>query len=146
MNGNLAELVGTLRLKWQPIGTAIKETNGKIKFPKLPTKPGLYRFRVRTSDGNEGVYVGETDNLQRRFAHYRNPGPTQPTNLRLNALFTELLSKGGSIEIEIVIDQAWIRWNNSELPADFGSKSVRRLFENFVLSAEKAVEIEDLNK
>ena len=90
--------------------------------------------------------MGETDNLQRRFAHYRNPGPTQPTNLRLNALFTELLSKGGSIEIEIVIDQAWIRWNNSELPADFGSKSVRRLFENFVLSAEKAVEIEDLNK
>ena len=27
-----------------------------------------------------GLYVGETDNLQRRLAHYRNPGPTQATN------------------------------------------------------------------
>ena len=141
------ELSGTLRLRWQEIGTAACDVDRKIKFPKLPSRPGLYRVKIVRLDGREGVYVGETDNLQRRFAHYRNPGPTQATNIRLNALCLDVINEGGMVSIAIILDEAWVAWgNNAELRADFGRKSVRRLFENFVLSTDKVIEVEDLNK
>jgi hypothetical protein len=95
-------LAGALRLEWQSVGSAFEETDGKIKFPKLPAMPGLYQFQIFRRDGSQAIYVGESDNLQRRFAHYRNPGPTQQTNLRLNGLFRELLSQQAKIDIEIV--------------------------------------------
>jgi hypothetical protein len=112
----------------------------------VSTSPGLYRFRISKFDGGAAIYVGETDNLQRRFAHYRNPGPTQATNLRLNAFFLAVISSGGRIEVDIVIDKAWLTWSDVEVKADFRRKSFRRLFENLVLSAERADSIEDLNK
>jgi hypothetical protein len=90
--------------------------------------------------------VRETDNLQRRLAHYRNPGPSQATNLRLNAFFLAIISSGGSIEFDMVTQEAWITWDEVEAPADFRRKSLRRLFENLVVSAERAEAIEDLNK
>ena len=86
MSSGETVLACALRLQWLPIGTAQRDEEGKIKFPKLPARPGLYQFKIFRSDGSQAIYVGETDNLQRRFAHYRNPGPTQATNLRLNAL------------------------------------------------------------
>lgn len=135
-----------LRIEWELVGRAILDNSGKIKFPKLPPKAGLYQFRIERPIGGVGRYVGETDILQRRFAHYRNPGPTQPTNLRLNALFKELLLQGGSIEIAIVTDRAWIIRENGEELADLTDKRVRRLFENFVLVMDKAHDVEDLNK
>jgi hypothetical protein len=135
----------TLRIAWNPIGQVELDSDGKIRFPKLPTKPGIYHFRIRRADGSAGRYIGETDNLQRRFAHYRNPGPTQQTNLRLNALFKALLSEGGNIETSIVTESAWFRKNGVEEPANLSDKNVRRLFENLALVIEKADEIEDLN-
>jgi hypothetical protein len=147
MNSDLTNRLSCkLRLEWLPVGVVAQDADGKVRFPTLPTKPGLYQFKIFGRDGSQAIYVGETDNLQRRFAHYRNPGPTQATNLRLNALFKELLSKGATIEVEIVTDQAWISWSESEVTADLARKSVRRLFENFVLCAERASEVEDLNR
>jgi hypothetical protein len=140
------ELSGALRLRWKAVGSAAKGSDGKVKFPTLSTEPGLYRFRIWKQDGSKAVYVRESDNLQRRFSHYRNPGPTQETNLRLNALFMEVISNGGNIEIDVVTDQAWIIWSDVDKQADFSRKSVRRLFENFILSAEKAIDIQDLNR
>jgi hypothetical protein len=139
-------LKGTLRLEWQSAGLALEDTDGKIKFPKLPAKPGLYQFKIFRRDGGQAIYVGESDNLQRRFAHYRNPGPTQQTNLRLNALFRELLSQQARIEVQIVTDRVWLTWSGPEMPGDLRRKSVRRLFENFVQCAERAESVEDLNK
>ena len=140
------ELRGTLRINWMSLGQAAVDSAGKLKFPNLSTMPGLYRFSVQKSDGLKAVYIGETDNLQRRFAHYRNPGPTQPTNLRLNILFKQLLSDGAQIEISVVIEDAWINWGGSETIANFSSKNVRRLFENFALAADRGTEVESLNK
>jgi excinuclease UvrABC nuclease subunit len=52
----------------------------KLKFPEqAPKQPGVYRFVLRSSEG-ESVYIGEALLLDRRFAHYQNPGPTQTTN------------------------------------------------------------------
>jgi hypothetical protein len=141
------ELICALRMKWQQIGVAVLDTNHKIEFPKLPSKPGLYRLNVTRPDGSEGRYVGETDNLQRRFAHYRNPGPTQATNIRLNALCMRAIANGGVVALAVVTDEAWVAWGSSaEVRADFGRKSVRRLFEKLAVSADKAIEVEDLNK
>jgi hypothetical protein len=136
----------TLRFGWGDIGTVHLDENGKLKFPKLPIKPGLYQFRVHGPKGDVGRYVGETDNLQRRFAHYRNPSPTQPTNLRLNALLKEVLGQGGNVELAIVTDSAWISRNGQEEIADLTDKNVRRLFENVALITGQARDILDLNK
>jgi hypothetical protein len=136
----------TLRFGWGEIGNVLLDGSGKLRFPDLPTKPGLYEFRVRGPKGDAGRYVGETDNLQRRFAHYRNPGPTQPTNLRLNALVKEVLGQGGNVEPAIVIDNAWIIRNGQEELADLTNKNVRRLFENAALITGQSRDVLDLNK
>lgn len=51
-----------------------------------------------------GVYVGETDNLQRRLAYYRNPGPTQATNQRLHTRMVEHLQAGGRVELAVTTE------------------------------------------
>jgi hypothetical protein len=136
----------TLRLGWGDVGTVHLDESGKLRFPNLPTKPGLYRFRVHGPKGDVGRDVGETDNLQRRFAHYRNPSPTQPTNLRLNALLKEVLGQGRNVELAILIDGAWITRNGQEEIADLTDKYVRRLFENVALITGQAQDVLDLNK
>lgn len=140
------ETACTLRFGWGDVGTVLLDESGKLRFPNLPTKPGLYQFRVHGPKGDVGRYVGETDNLRRRFAHYRNPGPTQPTNLRLNALLKEVLGQGGNVELAIVIDSAWIMRNGQEEVADLTNKNVRRLFENVALITSQAQDVLDLNK
>jgi hypothetical protein len=64
----------------------------------------------------------------------------------LNALFRDVLLSGGAIEVDVVVDKAWLSLGEAEVAADFTQKSVRRLFENFVLSAGRAAEIEILNR
>jgi hypothetical protein len=122
------------------------QLDGKIGFPKAPSAPGLYQFKVFGRDGTHAIYVGETDNVQRRFVHYRNPGPTQLTNLRLNSLFADLLSKGARIEVEIATEDVWIAWTRDQMKADLSKKPVRRLFENLALCAERADDVQNLNR
>lgn len=142
----LEESSGSLRLIWTPFGQVQSEPTGKIRFPAAKQVGGLYRFRVFYSSGERAVYVGETDNLERRFAHYRNPGPTQVTNIRINALFAEVLTSGGTIDLDIVVDQAWINTGGADCAADLTRKDTRRLFENFVLVSQRVVGIECLNR
>lgn len=139
-------LIGALKVEWEIVGKLSLGSDDKIKFPKAPSKGGLYQFHVKRKNGVLSRYVGETENLNRRFAHYRNPGPTQLTNLRINALFRELLSHEEAITLAIVTERAWILRNDKEEAADFTEKSMRRLFENFVLVMGKAGEMEELNR
>ena len=103
----------------------------------MPEVPGLYRLRLRTSDGIESNYVGQSDSLRRRFFHYRNPGPTQSTNIRLNQLVRDLLSGGGEI---------WVQTDQGAARADLNRGSLRRLFENLALAVEQASDIDSLNR
>jgi hypothetical protein len=139
-------LLGALRVEWEIIGSVTLDQKGKVSFPKAPSSSGLYQFRVERLDGSEGRYVGESDDLNRRFGHYRNPGPTQPTNLRMNALFKELLTHGHSIKVAIATGGAWILRNNREELANLNEKHMRRLFENFVLVMGKGEYVEEINK
>ncbi|HMG78854.1 MAG TPA: hypothetical protein VK591_09230, partial [Xanthobacteraceae bacterium] len=111
-------LLGALRVDWELAGQLALDETGKVCFPKVPAKAGVYQFRIERSGGRLGRYVGESDNLTRRFGNYRNPGPTQKTSLRVNALLKELLTLGELIRVAIVTDRAWILQNNREILAD----------------------------
>ena len=50
----------------------------------------------------EEVYVGEASILSRRFQNYRTPGPTQHTNIRMNALFAACLGRDETITVDVI--------------------------------------------
>jgi hypothetical protein len=139
------ELMCALRLNWVPNGRLSLDTQNKVQFPQVPANGGLYRFKTRYPDGRFAIYIGESENLRRRFSNYRNPGPTQQTSLRINAWLMELLSSGGEISVAIVQD-ARMTTRRGETGADFSVKSIRRLFEQLAISLEHASEIESLNR
>ena len=83
-------------LEWQPVGDIVLAD--RLRFPRLDEVPGLYRFEV-----GEEVYVGETDRLARRMQHYRTPGPSQPTNIRINAWLVDVLSARQAARLSVVL-------------------------------------------
>jgi hypothetical protein len=66
----------TLMFEWEPLGRVGLDPQGKLVFPRAPSRPGLYRFEFDGAKGRQ-EYIGETDTLNRRFQHYRTPGPSQ---------------------------------------------------------------------
>ena len=134
-----------LRLEWAPLGRVLLDAVGKLVFPTPPRKPGLYRFRIRAANAEER-YVGEADDLRRRFQRYRTPGPTQATNIRLNRHFSHALSHRAEISVAIVIDGAWIKRDENLEQANLSLKAMRRLFESLALVAENDTLIASLNR
>jgi hypothetical protein len=132
-------------MKWQPIGRVTLGGDRSLTFPTAPPVPAIYRFRIRSGAG-EAFYIGETENLARRFTHYRNPGPTQQTNQRLNAKFREELTAGAEIAVAVVTGEAWIEHGDVRQVADLGSKAVRCLFENAALVEQGGTAVERLNR
>lgn len=134
-----------LRLSWQPIGDVQLDASGNLLFPKVSTVGGLYRFLLR--DGaRQSSYIGEAVNLLRRFQHYRTPGATQPTNLRINKLMRETLSRGGSVSIALVVDTAWTTVQGKERRLVFSSKLERVFAEHAALLMGQTSSTESLNK
>lgn len=132
-----------ISMQWRPLGRVIA-VDGRLSFPAAPSSAGLYRFRVRYRN-RELVYYGESDNITRRFAHYRNPGPTQQTNIRVNKTFVEMLQNGAEISVAVIVENAWISRDGKRVAADFSSKAVRRLFEHAAIQA-CGEDIESLNR
>ncbi|MEO1060558.1 MAG: hypothetical protein AAFZ07_04000 [Actinomycetota bacterium] len=94
--------------------------------------PGAYRFKL-----TERVYIGETDRLRRRFQHYRTPGPSQSTNLRLNALIRERLAAGESVQVH-TLTAAQVDTGSGPRQLDLTTKAARLLVENAALVFEEA--------
>ena len=76
----------------------------KIGFELLSHKKGtdfLYTF----VSGEEVLYIGKsTMSVYRRMMGYKNPGPTQRTNVRNHAQISEILSRGGDVAIYVLTD------------------------------------------
>ena len=132
-------------VKWRHLGTLARDAHGDLTFPAAPTTPGLYRFRLKDGDSSRH-YIGETMELRRRFQHYRKPGPSQATNLRVNALLKEHLGSGGSAEVEIIVDGVVLMIGGENIDANLSDKATRRLIENAALVAEGGTDVSTLNR
>ena len=133
-----------MNFEWEVLGEVSIDSHSKLAFPKTPNQPGLYRLTV-FEDSGRLVYFGETDNLRRRFSQYRNPGPYQATNLRLNKLFYDAIADGQTIELAIMVDHAWIEIDERERKADFSIKSDRLLLENGAIVSAQSEKLQLLN-
>jgi hypothetical protein len=95
-------------LQWLDAGAVTLDAEGKLRFvDHLIEAPGLYRMTLvpTTPAARSQIYIGETDNLQRRLrVNYRSPGVGQQTNLRINALLRAHLSAGGVVELAVVTE------------------------------------------
>jgi hypothetical protein len=110
----------------------VRLEEGRLRFPRAPEAPGIYRF-----DLGEFLYVGETDRLRRRFQHYRTPGPTQHTNVRINGKMIECLKNGFEILVAISTD-ATVEIDGAKTPLDLTLKSSRLLVESAALTELKS--------
>lgn len=140
------ELLGTLSLRWQPLGRATLDDQQRLSFPTVPAGPGLYRFTVRRPSG-EQRYIGESQDLHRRFHHnYRNPAPRQQTSWRINRAFVEALAAGAQISIAIATEALALSVNGEPTAIDLSSKALRRMFEHFAQVCERDASAESLNR
>lgn len=133
----VGELGVTVKATWREGGPITLDAQEGIAFPELPWVPGAYRMTLSGApgQGRPRVYIGETDLLQRRMAHYRNPGPTQSTNIRMNAALRKHLASGGVGIMDVIVD-ALVRAAADEqplVPLDLSRKAARRLVENAAL-------------
>lgn len=118
----------TVRFEFLEIGR-VKERDGKLGFPEAPEVPGIYQFAI-----GKKIYVGETDRLRRRFQHYRTPGRSQFTNIRIN--HSILVALNGGLDVVVsTITNASFTVDGVDNPLDLSNKSARLLIESAVLSS-----------
>jgi hypothetical protein len=123
-----------IQFEWRDAGEVRLDIAGKPEFPRLTTKPGVYAFRFAGPEGVTSVYVGEAENLQRRVAHYRNPGPTQATNIRVNERMRSHLSLNSRITMQLIVD-AQVEVDGNAEACDLSNAFARRFVENAALLA-----------
>ncbi len=134
-----------ISMTWQSLGCVLRDSNDRLRFPSTVHSPAIYCFRVR-HDRQERRYIGETDNLARRFQNYRTPGATQATNVRINAIFLEVLRRGAEISASAVTEGAWVDCGSGPRAADLQTQSLRRLLEHAAIVDCDAQDIEVLNR
>lgn len=88
-----------IEFEWQEAGRVTLDAAGGLVFPVLPREPGLYRFWIEGADERPSVYVGEASDLRRRMQHYRTPGVSQATNIRLNELLKTAIAAGSVVAL-----------------------------------------------
>ncbi len=129
---------------WINAGNLTVTGDNKIVFPFLPESPGIYRFHCLTQI-DPWLYIGEADNLKTRMSSYGKPGPTQGTNIRLNALFRSALEEDQRITLETVT-AATLEVDNSRVAANLSDVFVRRLVEDAAIVAAVIAGMRILNK
>lgn len=127
----------SVEFRWKPLGFVQLDANGRLVFPKAPVAPGLYRFDLEESDVKI-TYVGESDQLARRLQHYRTPGSSQLTNIRLNENFRRALSRGRSISVSVVTGESDVHLRTASHQIDISRKQDRVLLEHAALLALRA--------
>lgn len=85
----------------------------RLNPPKdLPAQRGVYAFAI----GDRVVYVGlASRSLKQRLGFYARPGPSQRTNVRLNATISERIREGQTVRVFIAhpADGEWNGWRIS---------------------------------
>lgn len=140
----MAQVKITVFFEWKPVGKIQLDDDGKLIFPRTSATPGLYRFDLAGPNGT-ATYIGETDQLARRLQHYRTPGPSQRTNLRLNALMRSALSESRMVSLATITDEICISLDGNERLVDLSRKPERVLLEHAALYEAFASGITILN-
>lgn len=135
-----------ISMNWIPLGKVQLDNNNKLQFKfDAPSCPAIYRFRVRRGN-TESVYIGETDNLKRRFGNYRNAGATQKTSIRINEILRNELANNAEISLSAVIKEAYINYGDGLKEVSLDTKTMRCLFENAALLSFNTETTNILNK
>jgi hypothetical protein len=134
----------TIKFEWNALARVGVDPQGKLAFPRAPSRPGLYRFEFDGAKGRQ-EYIGETDTLARRFQHYRTPGPSQSTNIRLNALMREIIKSNGTVGVSIMFDGAAIAMDGRTKPPRMQNKSDRVLLEHAAIYAAREAGVSIVN-
>jgi hypothetical protein len=77
--------------------------------------------------------------------HYRTPGPSQQTNLRLNALLVAHLKGDEEVSLSVVTGDVAVSCAGHEHKVDLSSKTERLLLESAALISARAAGIPTLN-
>ena len=135
--------MNTLNLKleyeWRPVEG---ELGKPYRFPNALTShlkaqaasPAVYRWVIYHEEPGDlrKLYIGETEQLSRRIYHYLKPGPSQQTNLRMNALFLEEISRGNKVCLD-TLDFEPFRVNDHEVTMNsLENKTIRRFVEHLL--------------
>jgi hypothetical protein len=131
-----------VEVTWDHAGE-VSMTGPTLVTPTMPTTPGVYQWVFR-HEGRERRYVGEAVNLARRFAHYRSPGPSQATNLRMKDRAIRVLSADGAIEILTAVSARFVV-DGTAVEPDLASPFARRFIENAALVALLASKCDVVN-
>lgn len=134
-----------IRFRWEPIGRVLLDEKELPAFPAVPPTPGLYRFQIRGARGH-ATYIGEAEDLRRRFQGYRTPSVGQLTNVRVRDRLLEALREEDEVAVAIVISGAELVLSGDERPVDLGSKQIRLILENAALVAGASDTVESLNR
>ena len=140
----VGSIVLSMKFAWTALGYVELDHHKKLTFPKAPPQPGLYRFEFIAADGRK-EYIGETDLLRRCLQHYRTPGPSQSTNIRLNAYMVKAIEAGYKIGISIMATGASVMMDGQICKPDMRNESVRVLFEHAAIYAARETGIVLLN-
>lgn len=119
----------TVRFDWVPLGAVSLDAYDRLDFPRAPSVPGVYQFAL-AQDGSSLFYIGQADNIARRLQHYRTPGPSQQTNIRLNRLMTDTLAAGGRVTLSMIAANAAVDVHGKGRSINLGSKFERVLLEH----------------
>lgn len=93
----------------------------------LPARRGVYAFALE----EQIVYVGlASRSIKQRLGFYARPGPSQRTNIRLNAMITELVRQGQTVRILLAHPEDG-EWNGLRLSGPEGLEAA--LIEDFEL-------------
>jgi hypothetical protein len=131
---------------WRKVGEVSLGPDGKVLMPDPGNVPGIYRLRL-TGDNVPSVYIGESEDMVRRFGQYRNPEPSQRTNVRVNERMRALIATGGIVEVAVVTEAVLMVAECHEL-LDLARRTSRRLVEEQLLDEVRetgAEAVENIN-
>ncbi len=120
-------------------------TIGASFIKQLPQIPAVYRWAVYEKNILRKVYIGETEDLKKRVYQYFKPGPSQSTNLRLNATFKKDIAVGLSVRLEILHVVSTYLNNIYICNGNFSVQYIREMMENFTLADSDVTQYKILN-
>ena len=89
--------------------------NGKLQY-LLYAEATSYNVLYSFVTGDDTLYIGKTTiALRERMYQYQNPDPSQRTNIRVNGLLHESLTRGAAVQIYALPDDGSMQYGGFHL-------------------------------